>query len=73
MRALNMPIDLIARISRVEGHLVAILIRAQNPRGAAFDHQPNLSANWISLPGVDVVTILPAVDTRLPVASKISV
>jgi hypothetical protein len=73
MRALNMPIDLIARISRVEGHLVAILIRAQNPRGAAFDHQPNFSANWISLPGVDVVTILPAVDTRLPVASKISV
>lgn len=36
-------------------------------------HHTNLSANWISLPGVVVEVRTPAVDSGAPVASKMSV
>jgi hypothetical protein len=49
-------------------------IRDPRSFGAAFDHQLNLSANWISLPGVLVAFSTPAVaGCRVPVASKMSV
>jgi hypothetical protein len=67
------PTDPLKRIGGVERHLVAPLIRARRCRKAAFNHQPNFSANWISLFWVLVALSLPAVAIRAPVASKISV
>src|SRR3984893_19139703 len=49
------------------------LIRDRRSCGATFDHQPNFSANWISLPGVVVAFSTPAVLFGAPVPSKMSV
>jgi hypothetical protein len=67
------PFDLLIQTGGVEGHLVATLICARRSREAAFDHQPNFSANWISLPGVVVEVSTPAVGSGAPVASNMSV
>src|SRR5580704_8330341 len=42
-------------------------------RQAILDHQLNFSANWISLPGVDVAVSTPAVASGAPVPSNMSV
>src|SRR4029077_4675440 len=43
------------------------------PAEAALDHQPNFSANWISLPWVVVKVRTPAVPSGAPVPSNMSV
>ena len=60
------------------GVLPGFTIHASNlspPSGACKRnvHHTNLSANWISLPGVVVEVRTPAVDSGAPVASKMSV
>ena len=48
-------------------------IRDRRSREAAFNYQPNFSANWISLPGVVVDFSTPAIPFGVPLESNMSV